>query len=38
MLLTRIIGSEYNLFAIGLALNGLGIMAFLYNQSAKKVQ
>ena len=32
----KFIESEYNLLMIAIALNGIGIMAFLYNQGQSK--
>ena len=36
MVAQKFIESEYNLFMIAIALNGVGIMAFLFNQGESK--
>lgn len=36
MIATKFIETELNLFSIALALNGIGIFAFLYSQKSKK--
>lgn len=38
MVAQKFIDSEYNLFSIAIALNGIGIMAFLYNNNSKKIK
>lgn len=36
MVAQKFIESEYNLFTIAIALNGIGIFAFLYNHGKSK--
>ena len=37
MVAPKFIETELNLFSIATALNGIGIMAFLYSQNSKKI-
>jgi len=37
MVAPKFIESEFNLFPIAIALNGIGIMAFLYSTQSNKV-